>query len=427
LSPVELVENEFINRKARFVKGSEPELEIQKVNLDAISYVACLLSAGPCALFFVNLRLYRLTNKAKLGGYRTSPFPKQAVSVLIPARNEERNIGDAVAAVLANQDVDVEVIVMDDHSTDRTAKIVSEMSSRDSRLRLESAPILPEGWCGKQHACDSLAKLASHPFLVFIDADVRLAPDALNRMLAFVKERKVALASGVPLQQLGTFSECLLIPLIHFILLAFLPIQRMRRTTSPACSAACGQLFIVRRAAYQACGGHASIRDSLHDGLQLPRAFRKAGFSTDLFDATDLATCRMFQTDREVWRGLARNATEGLAAPRTILPMTIFLFGGEVLPFGLLAFHSVLTGQGLILALLATIFALLPRVIASGRFRQPLIGVLLHPFGIISLLFIQWSALLASFAGRPRKWRGRVYRAGSAPINCPRPVSDQSY
>jgi Glycosyl transferase family 2 len=399
----------------------------RKVNLDAISYVACLLGAGPCALFFVNFRLYRLTNKTKVGGNRSSPFSEQAVSVLIPARNEERNIGDAVAAVLANRDVDLEVIVMDDHSTDRTGKIVSEMSSQDSRLRLESAPILPEGWCGKQHACNSLAKLATHPFLVFIDADVRLAPDALNRMLAFVKERKVALASGVPHQQLGTFSECLLIPLIHFILLAFLPIQRMRRTTSPACSAGCGQLFVVRREAYQACGGHAAIRNSLHDGLQLPRVFRKAGFSTDLFDATDLATCRMFQTDKAVWRGLARNATEGLAAPRTILPMSIFLFGGQVLPFGLLAFHFALTGRGLVLAVLATTFALLPRAIASRRFRQPFIGVLLHPFGIIGLLFIQWSALLASLTGRPRQWRGRVYRSGSAPITCPGPVSDQAF
>ena len=127
------------------------------MNLDAISYVACLLGAGPCAFFFVNLRLYRPTNKTKLGDNRSSPFIRHAVSVLIPARNEERNIGDAVAAVLANRDVDLEVIVMDDHSNDRTAKIVSEMSSRDSRLRLESAPILPEGWCGKQHACNSLA------------------------------------------------------------------------------------------------------------------------------------------------------------------------------------------------------------------------------------------------------------------------------
>jgi hypothetical protein len=131
-----------------------------------------------------------------------------------------------------------------------------------------------------------------------------------------------------------------------------------------------------------------------------------------------------------VGAGPGGNATEGLAATRTILPMTIFLVGGQVLPFGLLAVHSVLTGQGLIVALLATIFALLPRVIASRRFRQPFISVLLHPLGIISLLFIQWSALLASFAGRPREWRGRVYRSASNSRHLPgagEQVSDEAF
>jgi hypothetical protein len=236
------------------------------------------------------------------------------------------------------------------------------MALRDSRVRLEYSPLLPEGWCGKQHACAVLAQRAAHPFLVFVDADVRLAPNALRRMLAFVKEKDVALASGVPHQELGTFSEWLLLPLIHFILLAFLPIHRMRQTRSPSCSAGCGQLFIARREAYQACGGHADIRDSLHDGIQLPRAFRKAGFRTDLFDATDLASCRMFRSDGDVWRGLARNATEGLATPGMILPMSILLAGGQVLPLVLLMLRLTLTGKGLVLAFLALLFSLLPRL-----------------------------------------------------------------
>ena len=250
-----------------------------------------------------------------------------------------------------------------------------------------------------------------HPFLVFMDADVRLAPDALRRMLAFVQEKDVALASGLPHQELGTFSEWLLLPLIHFVLLGFLPIHRMRRTKSPACSAGCGQLFIARRDAYQTCGGHANIRNSLHDGLQLPRTFRKAGFQTDLFDATDLATCRMFRTNGEVWRGLARNATEGLAAPGTILPMTLFLAGGQILPFLMLSFHFALSEKGFVLALLAMVLAFFPRIIASRRFRQPLGSVLLHPLGVALLLCIQWYAFLTSLAGRPRQWKGRVYQS----------------
>jgi hypothetical protein len=189
----------------------------------------------------------------------------------------------------------------------------------------------------------------------------------------------------------------------------------MRRTTAPECSAGCGQLFIARRDAYQACGGHANIRDSLHDGIQLPRLFRKAGFRTDLFDATDLATCRMFHSDGEVWRGLSRNATEGLASPKMILPMTVFLLGGQVLPFFLLTVAFSLSQKQFVLALLAVVFALLPRLIASRRFQQPVLSALLHPLGVMGLLFIQWYALLSSFFGRSRQWRGRVYGAMPAP------------
>jgi phytoene desaturase len=343
---------------------------------------------------------------------RSAPgIGEEGISVLIPARNEERNIGAAALGVLANRDVRIELIVLDDHSTDRTAEIVSALSRRDSRLRLEESPILPEGWCGKQHACDVLAKCSRHSFLVFLDADVRLSPDALRRMLAFIKERNVALASGIPDQELGTFSEWLLLPLIHFILLSFLPLRRMRGTTSPACSAGCGQLFIARREPYQACGGHASIRNSLHDGLQLPRAFRRAGFRTDLFDATDLASCRMFRSNLDVWRGLARNATEALASPGTIVPMTVLLVGGQVLPLLLLLCGFALTEKGLLSAALALLFALLPRMIASWRFRQPILSALLHPLAVIGLVGIQWFALVTSFAGRPLQWKGRAYRS----------------
>jgi Glycosyl transferase family 2 len=407
----------------------------EALNLDAISLVACLLSAAPCALFLINLKLYRRTNKGDprkeqsllenrqdLGKDDGAPgFGENSISVLIPARNEARNIEDAVASVLANLEINLEVIVLDDHSSDGTAVIVSDLSRGDVRLRLESAPDLPPGWCGKQYACNTLAKLARYPFLVFMDADVRLAPDALRRMLAFVKEKDVALASGVPHQELGTFSERLLLPLIHFILLGFLPIHRMRRTTSVSCSAGCGQLFIARREAYQTCGGHANIRNSLHDGLQLPRAFRKAGFHTDLFDATDLATCRMFRNNGDVWRGLARNATEGLAAPGTIVPMTLLLAGGQILPFLLLGLASGLTEKGLVLAVLAMVLAFLPRMIASGRFHQPLGSALLHPLGVVGLLGIQWYAFLTSLAGRPRQWRGRVYRSDLAPVTVSQP------
>jgi hypothetical protein len=331
------------------------------------------------------------------------------ISVLIPARNEEQNIRATLEAVLANQDCEFEVIVLDDHSTDHTAAVISEFAQRDARVRLESAPPLPTGWCGKQHACHVLAQLARHPLLVFIDADVRLAPDALARMAGFMQRSEVELASGVPRQELGTFSERLLIPLIHFILLSFLPMHAMRRNRLPALSAGCGQLFITRRDAYHQCGGHAKLRDSLHDGLKLPRVFRQAGFTTDLFDATDLATCRMYHTNPETWRGLGKNATEGLAAPGTILPMTVFLLGGQVLPFLLLGCEVWLSWFGLVFAVLAAAFACLPRLIAARIFHQPLGGALLHPLGVTALLAIQWYARVRQITGQPAVWKGRSY------------------
>ena len=378
------------------------------MNLDTLAVIALALAAIPCGLFLLNLHAYR-----RLANLQ-SPI-KNHLSVLIPARNEEQNIRRTLEAVLANRDCEFEVVVLDDHSTDRTAEIVSGLACLDPRLRLESAPPLPAGWCGKQHACHVLARLARHPVLVFIDADVRLAPDALARMAGFMERKVIDLASGVPRQELGTFSERLLIPLIHFILLGFLPMHAMRRTKLPALSAGCGQLFIARRDAYEQCGGHAQLRDSLHDGLKLPRVFREAGFATDLFDATDLATCRMYHTNAQTWRGLGKNATEGLAAPGTIGPMTVLLLGGQVLPIILLALAPMLSGYGLTFAVAATAVVYLPRLMAAHIFRLPVGGALLHPLGVMALLAIQWQALFRHLAGKPSVWKGRSYTSATSP------------
>jgi hypothetical protein len=382
------------------------------MSFNTLTYLALVLAAIPCCLFLLNLFVYCPLPKA-------GSEPGTPVSVLIPARNEEANLQGTLKSVLANHDCDFEVIVLDDHSSDGTAELVLEMAANDSRLRLESAPPLPPGWCGKQHACHVLARLARHPLFVFIDADVRLAPDALSRMARFMQHSGAALASGVPRQELVTFSESLVIPLIHFILVGFLPVPAMRRTRWPALSAGCGQLFIAQRDAYQQCGGHTKLRHSLHDGLKLPRVFRDARFATDLFDATDIATCRMYRTNLEVWRGLGKNATEGLAARAAIVPMTALLFGGQVLPILLLGTAPELSGRGLLCAALASGLAFLPRLIAVLRFRQPLVGALLHPLGVLALLAIQWHAFARRVSGKPAEWKGRNYAAVTArePIN----------
>jgi len=374
----------------------------------SLTLISLTLALIPALVFRANLR-----------AYAPPPVPDPdaklpPVSVLIPARNEESAIGAAVRAALNNRGLEFEVVVLDDHSDDRTAAIVEELADVDDRVRLISPPDLPAGWCGKQHACWVLAQEARHPLLVFLDADVRLAPDALARMAAFVEATGADLASGIPHQETVGLLEKLVIPLIHFILLGFLPIRRMRRSPHPSFSAGCGQLFIARASAYHRCGGHAAIRDTLHDGIKLPRAFRASGFKTDLFDATDVATCRMYRTALEVWFGLAKNAGEALAAPAMIGPMTAILLGGQVLPVILLALglvswpHTYPVWQ-LGLSALATAAAYYPRLAASYRFRQDLLGAILHPIGILLLVSIQWFAFFRHALGRPSTWKGRPY------------------
>ena len=371
------------------------------------AFIGLVLASATAILFVRNLALYRPPPHAQRN--------PAATSVLIPARNEEANIGPAVRSILESTAAPIEVIVLDDASTDRTAQIVREIAGSDRRVRIETAPPLPPGWCGKQHACDVLARLASHPILIFVDADVRLKPDAIARMTGFLEQSGAALASGVPEQVTRTSSERLLVPLIHFVLLGFLPIRRMRIDPHPAFGAGCGQLFVALRHAYLACGGHRAIRDTLHDGPKLPRVFRSAGFRTDLFDATEIASCRMFSTGAEVWRGLARNAGEGLGSPRLIGIATLLLFGGQVLPILSLVAASV-NGSAfqLALSLAGTGAALLPRVLGVFRFRQPLDGALLHPIGICALLAIQWFAFFRLVARRPAIWKGREYFQAAA-------------
>lgn len=379
-----------------------------------VAQVVAGFALFPAALYLANLFLYRPPRK--VGVAEAAGLP--AVSVLIPARDEEATIRGSLEAILANRDVDLEVVVLDDGSQDRTAEIVREMAAADPRVRLEQAPPLPAGWCGKQHACAVLAERARHDVLVFVDADVRLAPDGLGRALRFQRDSGAELVSGFPRQVTGGWMERLLLPLIHSVLLGYLPMLGMRLSRSPGFGAGCGQLFIAQRDAYETAGGHAAIRATLHDGVKLPRAFRRAGFQTDLFDATEVAACRMYDSAAGVWHGLAKNATEGMAGPLAILPWTLLLGLGQVAPplllAGLLAARglggaSAVSPDALLWAAVATAASYLPRLDAARRFRESWTGALLHPVGVALLLAIQWYALARHLAGRPASWRGRRY------------------
>ncbi len=372
--------------------------------LPILVMMALFLAGVPAVLLTVNLPLFRAPDPGAPGGR----VPE--LSVLIPSRNEADHIGAAMQSVLANQDVTLELIVLNDQSTDATADIVQTLAAGDSRITLINSSALPENWCGKQHACWQLAQQAHYELMVFMDADVELAPNALARMAGFMQTREIALGSGFPLQKTQSLFEKLLIPLMYFILLGFLPLHRMRKSNDPAYSAGCGQLFIARKSVYMAVGGHSAIRASRHDGITLPRAFRQAGFATDIFNANNLASCRMYQSAGEVFQGLAKNATEALASRKMIIPATIILLGGQVMPLILLIIAVLLHAAPVIIvfAAIATGLVYLPRMFLTIRFRQSTLGAILHPLGICLLVVIQWYALLRQLLGKNIAWRGRA-------------------
>lgn len=374
------------------------------MTLSMLLALAGLASAAiPALMFLRNRKLFQPPPDEPLTNRRREP-----VSVLIPARDEAAGIGDCIRAALQSQDVQLEVVVLDDHSSDATAEIVRSIATADPRVRLLTGQTLPAGWNGKQFACYQLAQAAKYNRLVFIDADVQLRSDAVRRLLVYQNTHAAALLSAFPHQLTLTWLEKWLIPLMHFILLGFLPIARMRQSRQRAYAAGCGQLFVTRRADYQQAGTHAAIRGSRHDGLKLPAAYREAGLSTDVVDGTPLAACRMYRSAGEVLRGLLKNASEGIASPRLIVPFTSILLGGALLPW-LALVTAVMLGDppAVAVAVVALVAAHLPRALAARQFQQSWQGVLFHTPAVALFIALQWIALFNRLSGRSVAWRGR--------------------
>jgi hypothetical protein len=354
-----------------------------------------------------NLRLYTRTVRGDRPAARTAV---PMVSVCIPARNEEANIEACVRSVLANVDVAVEVLVYDDQSADATPAILARLVAEDARVRVVPTQPLPQGWNGKQWGCERMGQAAHGQWVLFTDADVRFERDCVARTLARAESLGADLLSTVPRQVTGSWAEHAVIPLISFVLLSYLPMARMRATTSPAASGACGQFILARRDAWLASGGHAAFRASMHDGIKMPRAFRRAGFRTDLFDGTDLVQCRMYRGLGQVWRGFAKNAYEGLGSPVLLLFVTLLHGCAVLLPWLTLALGLVGVAMSPWVPWVATltiVAGFAQRIVLARRFAHAWASVALHPVGILMLTVIQWYSLWLHLTGR-RAWKGRT-------------------
>jgi Glycosyl transferase family 2 len=359
--------------------------------------VVAVLSLIPALNGLFNLALLRVPDAR-----HTLP----GVAILIPARDEETTIERCVRAALASRDVDHEVLVLDDGSSDRTRALVSAMAAQDPRVRLIDAPAPEHGIKGKAAACQALSEATHRAYLLFVDADVTLAQEAAARL---VPPSGIDLVSGVPRQILHGIAATAIVPMISTLLIEYLPLALARRMRSkPSLAAACGQLLMVRADGYRACGGHRAVGARMHDALHLARRFRACGYATDLVDATPLASCRMYDGAAQVFAGFGKNATEGMARPLALPIWTLLLAGGHLMPLVALPL-AALTGQHLALSLTATGLLIAARACQGFKCREPVAAVLLHPLGVFLTLCIQYNAFAGWLLGRRVEWKGRTY------------------
>jgi hypothetical protein len=337
---------------------------------------------------------------------RPPPFPRpvaRAVTVVLPVRDEAAQIAGCLAAVLDQRDVPaLRVVVVDDGSTDGTADHVPA----DDRVTLVRATPPAAGWLGKPNACAQGAAAAGDvDLLVFLDADVRLAPDAIARAVAVLDDAGLDLVSPWPRQLTGSAAERLVQPLQQWLWGTLLPLRLAERSPRPSLAAANGQFLVVRRTAYERAGGHGAVRGEVIEDVALLRAVKAAGGRGVVVDGSALAVCRMYDGwagvrdgyAKSLWSALgghpsgAAAAAVGLSAV-WLLPPLAALTGSRA---GLAGYAAGVAGRAVVAA-------------RTGGRVWP--DALAHPVSIALL-----DVLIArSVVGRRRgslRWRGRPVTA----------------
>jgi chlorobactene glucosyltransferase len=327
---------------------------------------------------------------------RRAPIPR--VSALVPARNEEGTIRACVTALLAEPFH--EVIVLDDHSTDRTPEILA--SIQDPRLRVLSGRPLPAGWVGKPNACAQLGAAATGEVLVFVDADVRFSPGGLERLAATLVGRQVV--SALPEQRTGSAIEALIIAQLHLTYASWLPLRLIALIPDPRILAANGQVLAVRADAYRRIGGFEAVHAEVVDDMAFCAAAKRVGCVVDFVDGAEISTCRMYTSDQAAIDGFTKNLYEGIGGTPLAL---IGVMGLHLLCFGLpwlLCLWAPLSPW----AWLGVAANLTQRALLARRFGHPWWTVPAHPLGIALLLGI---AVRSWRRNEQIQWRGRTYVA----------------
>lgn len=334
------------------------------------------------------------------------------LSIVVPARNEERQIETCVRSLLTQRYPNFEVIVVDDRSTDATAGILEHLATEDPRLRVIHGAPLPEGWIGKPWALTQGMRHAHGAWLLFTDADTTHEPLASASAVRYALARGVSFLSLLPTQRFETAAERIFLPtilwMIAFGIGSLEAINDPKRTDAAIFN---GQYLLCERSAFEAIGGHERVHASIAEDFDLARAVKIDGrFRSMLVGASDLVYTRMYRTFREIWNGFSKNLYIGLKdQPAQAALALVMLAAISPLPEIALAGALRKKKYGKALAAAAAIAATAAGAeVGMRRFRFPKGSAVFFPIGAATMLAIFVNSAFQHHTGRVQ-WRGRRY------------------
>ncbi|MGH7613244.1 MAG: glycosyltransferase family 2 protein [Gemmatimonadales bacterium] len=381
--------------------------------MHTLGWMSLLLAAPWIAVLWIVVRRYAARGP-QLRGYAPRPNGP-SVSVIIPARNEAPNIERCVRSVLAAAYDPLEIIVVDDRSSDDTAGIVERLAAAPEaggRVRLVRGVDLPPGWFGKQWALAQGYREATGDLLLFADADTKHEPELIPRAVTVLRTEHVDLVSVIPRQAMGTFWERLIQPHVFFALQARVgDLRRINRTRTVWNAIANGQFVLTTHVAYEAVGTHAAVRDSVAEDVKLAQAYVRGGRDIFLVHAMEYMATRMYRSLGEIIGGWSKNLALGapLMAPpiamlRRLLPylmwLPVFAWIGPPLAWLLWGWDFT------VIAMAASLWTWLE---IYRREQAPWWYALLYPVGASMVAYIMLRS--AWRGGRTVEWRGRLYKA----------------
>jgi glycosyltransferase involved in cell wall biosynthesis len=322
------------------------------------------------------------------------------VSVLIPARNEEKNIGRILDDLMVQDYTHFEVWVYDDLSSDDTYGIASSYASKDSRIQVIKGKELPDDWMGKNHGCHNLALRAKGEYLLYLDADVQISKGLINSTIAEMTRHRLDLFSIFPAQVMISLSEWLTVPLMNWILVSLLPLKLIRKTGFSSLSAANGQFMLFRADVYHKEQFHKALKNINVEDIAISRFMKEKGYKIQTLLGNSEIRCRMYRSWPEAVQGFSRN-------------MFYFFGGSKMATFGfalitILGFIPILVSLPLKYVFFYFSVIIMIRVFVSLWSRQKVwYNLFLAPFQQITFMFIIIRAAMLQYK-KATRWKGRM-------------------